>query len=75
MTSPKDSSACRFIRKNGSGFEYGFIQVTNPQLATERRLHIVTGTAATAEDALAANSMALSGTDLGIPTLRPLVRL
>lgn len=56
-------SNCNFVRKNCEGWEYGFIQVENHALPSEKRTHVVRGKAPTYEEALMANTMAQRGKD------------
>jgi hypothetical protein len=56
-------STCSFVRRVGSGYEYGTMRVTDSGTKKEARTYHPAGQAPSYEEALAANNMALAGLD------------
>ena len=55
------STFCKFVRKNGTGYEYGHVQIVEHATPHEKRIHVVLGKESHCEAALLANTMAIKG--------------
>lgn len=58
---------CKYVRKEGSNWEYGHIEVLDAGTKIEKRKYVPTGTTLSYEEACARNTMALEGQ----PKVRP----
>jgi hypothetical protein len=64
-------SVCKFVRKHGKQWEYGFIQVENHATKNEVRKHVVLGHVPTYEEAISVNVMAMKGAEKIRPHIAP----
>ena len=64
-------SECKFIRKNGASYEYGYIDIVDRNTPKEKRQHVVVGKADTMDDALRVNAMAKEGRSKIRPNIEP----
>lgn len=55
------STFCKFVRKNGTGYEYGHVQIEEHATLREKRIQVVLGKEPHYEAALLANTMAAKG--------------